>query len=195
VLKSDDPDGLGLDRIFRLAGEQFEYAFDDIGNRRYAGNGGNEWGSGLRYQNYTVNNLNQYSQRTVQGGFDLIGSATNTATVTVNTRTTYRKGDYFRNDYTADNTAGPLYVGLTNVRGTEILGLVGEGVAGSAQRRRGQSWNRASLARGDDDPSEVDCRAFANGQLDTRGEPHLCCCEIVKEKTKVGMLRTDPNGP
>jgi len=43
-----------------VAGQQFEYAFDDIGNRKYAGEGGNQWGTGFRYQNYTVNNLNQY---------------------------------------------------------------------------------------------------------------------------------------
>src|SRR5213592_2412704 len=49
------------------AGQQFEYAYDDIGNRKSAASGGNEWGSNLRYENYSVNNLNQYTQRTVPG--------------------------------------------------------------------------------------------------------------------------------
>ncbi|RMD66871.1 hypothetical protein D6833_00985, partial [Candidatus Parcubacteria bacterium] len=40
-----------------VAGQQFEYRFDDIGNRKSAGSGGNEWGVGLRYQHYTANNL------------------------------------------------------------------------------------------------------------------------------------------
>jgi len=46
-----------------VAGEQFEYSFDDIGNRNYAASGGDHSGANLRYQNYTVNNLNQYTQR------------------------------------------------------------------------------------------------------------------------------------
>jgi YD repeat-containing protein len=55
-----------------VAGQQFMYGYDHIGNRKYAAEGGNEWGTGLRYQNYTVNNLNQYTQRTVPSAFDVL---------------------------------------------------------------------------------------------------------------------------
>src|SRR5262245_38775597 len=98
-----------------VAGQQFEYSFDDIGNRKVAVNGGNEWGSNLRHQNYTVNNLNQYTQRTVPASVDVIGTATNAATVTVNNTPTYRKGDYFRVGLTIDNSASAVYQGITNI--------------------------------------------------------------------------------
>src|SRR5205807_8203940 len=72
-----------------VPGEQFEYSFDDIGNRKYAGEGGNEFGTGLRYQTYTGNNLNQYTQRTVPGKVDVVGTAGTNSTVTVNQTPTY----------------------------------------------------------------------------------------------------------
>ena len=49
-----------------VAGQQFEYGFDDIGNRLTSAVGGDQWGANLRYQNYAANNLNQYTQRTVR---------------------------------------------------------------------------------------------------------------------------------
>jgi len=98
-----------------VAGQQFEYGFDDIGNRKTAASGGNEWGAGLRYENYTANLLNQYTNRTVPGSADIVGAASTNATVTVNTRPTYRKGEYFRGELTFDNTAAPLWLGVTNV--------------------------------------------------------------------------------
>lgn len=98
-----------------VAGQQFEYAYDDIGNRKSAASGGNEWGSGLRYENYTVNNVNQYTQRTVPGSVDVIGAATNAATVTVNNHSTSRRGEYFRANVPVTNTAAPVYVSLTNL--------------------------------------------------------------------------------
>src|SRR5207249_1372124 len=79
-----------------VAGQQFEYGFDDIGNRRVAASGGDLWGANLRYQNYTANNLNQYTRRTVPGYVNVLGAATNTATVTVNLQSTSRKSNYFR---------------------------------------------------------------------------------------------------
>ena len=50
-----------------VAGQQFEYGFDDIGNRQSAAHGGNASGSDLRVETYTANALNQYTQRTVPG--------------------------------------------------------------------------------------------------------------------------------
>ncbi len=43
-----------------VAGQQFEYGFDDIGNRKSAASGGDQWGANLRYAYYSANNLNQY---------------------------------------------------------------------------------------------------------------------------------------
>ena len=98
-----------------VAGQQFEYGFDDIGNRTFAASGGNEWGTGLREERYTANALNQYTQRTVPGSVDVLGAATNLATVTVNLQRTYRKGEYFRANVPTDNSGGPVWLGLTNV--------------------------------------------------------------------------------
>ncbi len=74
-----------------VAGQQFEYGFDDIGNRRHAASGGDSWGANLRYQNYTANSLNQYVQHTVPGYLNVLGAATNTATVIINLQPTTRK--------------------------------------------------------------------------------------------------------
>jgi YD repeat-containing protein len=53
-----------------VAGQQFGYSFDDIGNRTQTQAGGNELGLGLRTANYSANNLNQYESRTVPGAVD-----------------------------------------------------------------------------------------------------------------------------
>jgi hypothetical protein len=50
-----------------VAGQQFEYGFDDIGNRTQTKAGGDDSGAGLRPAAYTANNLNQYTSRTVPG--------------------------------------------------------------------------------------------------------------------------------
>ena len=48
-----------------VAGQQFEYDFDDIGNRQSTAAGGDQLGANLRTANYTANSLNQYSSREV----------------------------------------------------------------------------------------------------------------------------------
>ena len=98
-----------------VAGQQFEYAFDDIGNRRTNGFGGNEAGLSLRESRYTVNDLNQYTSRTVPGYVNVLGDATNTASVSVNTNLAYRKDRYFRAELSVDNTTDPVWLGITNV--------------------------------------------------------------------------------
>ena len=98
-----------------VAGQQFEYGFDDIGNRKTAASGGDQWGVNLQYENYTVNSLNQYSQRTVPGVKDVIGTALTNATVTVNNQATYRKGEYFWKALGLDNSASAVWQSVTNV--------------------------------------------------------------------------------
>lgn len=71
-----------------VAGQQFDYAFDDIGNRQTTTRD-------LRSAFYTNNLLNQITGRTVPGYVNVLGTATNAATVTVNNQPTARKADYY----------------------------------------------------------------------------------------------------
>jgi RHS repeat-associated protein len=103
-----------------VAGQQFEYTFDDIGNRRSAGTGGDQTGSNLRYQTYTPNNLNQYTSRTVPGYFDILGSAASNATVTIWTDSNnfvqpYRHGEYFRGQLQFTNSSSSVWASISNV--------------------------------------------------------------------------------
>ena len=102
-----------------VAGEQFGYGFDDIGNRTSAQAGGNDRGESLRTATYAANNLNQYTSRTVPGAADILGTALSTATVTVNGQPTYRHSDYFRDQLAIDNSGGAVWQAVTN------LGVVG----------------------------------------------------------------------
>jgi RHS repeat-associated protein len=72
-----------------VAGQDFSYAFDDIGNRISTG------GRASAASTYTVNRLNQYSSRTVAPYVDVLGIANPTTNVTVNGNTANRKGEYF----------------------------------------------------------------------------------------------------
>ena len=98
-----------------VAGEQFGYGFDDIGNRQTIAAGGDQFGANLRYASYSANSLNQYTGRTVPGAVDVIGTATNTATVTVNNTPTSRKGTYYRAQLPVNNSTGPVSQSVTNL--------------------------------------------------------------------------------
>ena len=98
-----------------IPGQQFDYSFDDIGNRKATVTGGDQWGANRRYASYSANALNQYTQRTVPGFVDLIGSATNRATVTVNNIPASRYGDYFRVETPVNNNTGAVWLTLTNL--------------------------------------------------------------------------------
>jgi RHS repeat-associated protein len=91
-----------------VAGQQFEYASDDIGNRTTTKAGGDDNGGTLRVVDYTVNSLNQYGQRSVHAGnvrgFDLIGAARGTVTVSPSA-TVSRRGEYFRAEITVSGGA------------------------------------------------------------------------------------------
>ena len=98
-----------------VAGQQFDYTFDDIGNRKTTTRD-------TRSANYTPNSLNQYTQRTVPGYVNVLGTATNTATVSLwspqstNFYTgTTRKGDYFRGEMPFNNSTGAMWLTITNV--------------------------------------------------------------------------------
>ena len=92
-----------------VAGQQFEYGFDDIGNRKSTAVGGDASGGSLRAASYTPSRLNQYSSRTVPGAVDFIGIANPTTAVTVNGNTAYRKGEYFDYALPVSNGSAPQY--------------------------------------------------------------------------------------
>ena len=88
-----------------VAGQQFEYGFDTIGNRTNTVTNGRSAG-------YSPNNLNQYTQRTVPGYLDILGTAASNATVTVNLQPTNRKGDYFHTTLQFSNTSSAIYTNI-----------------------------------------------------------------------------------
>ena len=108
-----------------VSGAQTEYNFDNIGNRNYAKNGGNQLGT-LRQSNYTTNSLNQYSQASVPGAIDVTGTANSAATVTVNNQATARKNDYFYKELAVDNNSGPVYPNINLVGARNNFGAGGE---------------------------------------------------------------------
>jgi len=97
-----------------VAGQQFEYAHDDIGNRTTAKAGGDAAGANLRSAGYTPNRLNQYAGRTVPGAVDAMGAAKATASVTVNSvAATVRKGEYFWKEVSVANGSVPVWQSLS----------------------------------------------------------------------------------
>jgi len=107
-----------------VAGQQFQYGFDDIGNRLSTKAGGDENGANFRTNVYYPNLLNQYTSRTVPGAADVIGVSLATNTVTVNSLVPYRKGEYFRKELTVANSSAPVWqsvavaaTGQTSVNG------------------------------------------------------------------------------
>ena len=108
-----------------VLGAQTEYSFDNIGNRKYARNGGNQFGA-LRQSTYTANPLNQHTQRTVPGAVDVTGTANSAATVTVNGGNTVRRGDYFYKELAVDNNSGPVSQPINVVGARNNFGAGGE---------------------------------------------------------------------
>jgi hypothetical protein len=95
-----------------VAGQHFEYAFDDIGNRTQTKAGGDDSGAGLRPASYSANNLNQYTNREVPGYMDIIGVSFATNSVTVNSQSAYRKGEYFRKELAVGNGSASLWTNI-----------------------------------------------------------------------------------
>ena len=107
-----------------VAGQQFEYGFDDIGNREFARSGGDENGWNLRSASYSANSVNQYTQREVPGYVDVMGISFATNTVTVNSQGTYRKGEYFRAELSVNNGSAPVWQSVA-VQTNGVTGVSG----------------------------------------------------------------------
>jgi RHS repeat-associated protein len=88
-----------------VAGQQFDYAFDTIGNRTQTLAGGDQNGANLRVAGYTNNTLNQITSRGVPAAVDVMGDGLATNGVTVNGLAAYRKNEYFRQQLSVTNTA------------------------------------------------------------------------------------------
>lgn len=91
-----------------VAGQQYDYLFDDIGNRKTATLNGNTG-------TYTANSVNQYTQRTVPGFVDVIGTAASNATVTVNNQSTTRQSEYFHKQLSVVNSSAAVYTNISTV--------------------------------------------------------------------------------
>ncbi|MBI2927423.1 MAG: RHS repeat-associated core domain-containing protein [Verrucomicrobia bacterium] len=101
-----------------VPGQQNEYTFDDIGNRRATKSGGDAGGAALRAASYTPNLLNQYTSRTVPGGFDVVGIAPAATSVTVNSSSAdYRRSEYFQEPITVVNTSVPVWQSVSVTTG------------------------------------------------------------------------------
>ena len=105
-----------------VAGQQSTFTFDDIGNRKVTMSGGDQSGANLRSANYAANTLNQITSRDVPGYVNILGTATNTATVSLWSKEstalytpTYRKGEYFRGEMPLNNSTGAVWLTITNI--------------------------------------------------------------------------------
>jgi RHS repeat-associated protein len=98
-----------------VAGQQFEYSYDSIGNRTSTKVGGDEDGNNLRSASYVTSLLNLTTNRTIPGAIDVMGVASAGATVTANGQATYRKGEYFRKELSVSNSGSGVWQSITNV--------------------------------------------------------------------------------
>ncbi len=116
-----------------VAGQQFGYGFDNIGNRTSTSAGGDENGLNLRTANYSANTLNQYTSRDVPGYVDIMGNSFATSSVTMNALAAYRKGEYFRKELGVGNNSAALWTnvivaatGQTSVTGNVFVAKTAE---------------------------------------------------------------------
>ncbi len=90
------------------AGLQFGYQFDGIGNRQWAKSGGDSSGQNPRTTTYQPNALNQYSEITTPGSFDVLVRSPDAVGVAVNgsNSSVTTQGDFHHAEATATNTNG-----------------------------------------------------------------------------------------
>ena len=98
-----------------VAGQQFEYAFDTIGNRRWTKAGGDPTGGSLRTALYTNNLLNQITGRQVPGSVDVLGIAALKGAVTVNGQAALRQKEYYAQTLTWNTATGAVCAWVTNL--------------------------------------------------------------------------------
>ncbi|MDD5678394.1 MAG: hypothetical protein PHW60_10455 [Kiritimatiellae bacterium] len=82
--------------------QTFAYNYDNIGNRTASLRKNDE-------MDYTANNLNQYTQRTIPGVIDVLGSAETNTTITVNELAASRHGMYWYKGLSVTNDSAAVY--------------------------------------------------------------------------------------
>ncbi len=92
-----------------VSGQQYGYDYDNIGNRTSASSGGDTSGANLRTTSYAANYLDQYTSITTPGYQSIIGAGLATDSVTVNSSTADRKGEYFHKEISIGNSSGPVW--------------------------------------------------------------------------------------
>jgi RHS repeat-associated protein len=109
-----------------VSGQQYGYAYDNVGNRQSATFGGDINGLNLQTISYSANNLNQYTSITTPGEKDIEGVAYTINNVTVNNGLADRKWQYFHRQIGIANTNQPVWQSVTNISGafTNRGGLV-----------------------------------------------------------------------
>ncbi len=86
-----------------LGGQDFDYAFDEIGNRNNTG------GRASAQSAYTSNYRNEYEDRSVPALVDILGIDDPLSTVTVEGQTATRSGEYFHSEVSVSNGSNPVY--------------------------------------------------------------------------------------
>lgn len=100
-----------------VAGQQFGYGYDNIGNRTTASFGGDANGANLQTATYAANSLNQYTNIVTPGFKDIMGAALATNGVTVNGGVADRHGEYFHKGISVANTNIPIWQTATVISG------------------------------------------------------------------------------
>jgi hypothetical protein len=68
-----------------LAGQQFDYDYDAVGNRTATKRGGDTSGANLRTMSTSANNLNQYTSVSTPSQVEVLGAAASSASDTKGT--------------------------------------------------------------------------------------------------------------
>ena len=100
-----------------VSGQQYGYAYDNIGNRQSASYGGDTSGRNLQTINYGANSLNEYTSVATPGWQEVVGAAITSNSVTVNGGAADRKLEYFHRETSSTNGGGPVWQGVAVVSG------------------------------------------------------------------------------
>ncbi len=109
----------------RVVGKQFEFDYDDIGNRTTSSKGGDSTGSYRRTTTYGDNNVNQITSLTLPGYTEVQGVAPEFGSVTVNSQSAERKGEYYRKEIATDSSSANLFTSVT-VAATDLITTSGK---------------------------------------------------------------------
>ncbi len=101
-----------------LAGQQFGFSFDSIGNRTASSDGTS---ATTLANGYTPGVLNQYSQVWDSGKRHVLGKAPVSSMVTVNSAATTRQGEWFSSAVNASNSSNPVWQSVAVSDGTATI--------------------------------------------------------------------------